>query len=173
MAKKKKTTKRHYRRRMSGIGGDTTQTLMGLVVGVVAGKALTKVTSSMMGLTDPAISGGIQIIGGAFLVPKFIKSGLGKGIGLGMAANGTGALLTSFGILSGMGLDEPQTYHVVMNGTDKLNTVNGTDRMRVINGPGEEPVRGSLHCINGINEDDDDREMIEEMRNRTRAAMGV
>jgi hypothetical protein len=153
MARRKHTKKVHHRRRrshVSGIGG-AGEMILAVAGGVIVGKAVTKFAGTML---DPKILAGVQIAGGIFL-PKMIKGVFGQGMGYGLIANGSGQLLSSLGILSGMGMDEP-VYHLEMNGTDNLMAIAGTDNLNSVSGVSD------LQAINGVDD---------ELTMRTRQAM--
>lgn len=149
---KKRTTTHRRRSRMSGMGGSM-ETILGVVGGVVAGKAITKFLPTTISPTLLALG---QIGVGIFL-PKMVKGNLGTGLGYGLVANGASSALTSFSILSGV----PQ-YRVVMNGPGggRLNTLAG-GALNTLTGvkpqqqtPPAPPVRRSLSTLSG-NDDDD------------------
>lgn len=122
MAKKKKTVRRR-RSRISGVGGGNGNVLIGVLLGVVAGKALTKFAGTKI---NPKILGAAQI-GVGYFMPKFVKGPTGTGIGYGLMANGGGQLLTSFGILSGVDDGMIHLEMPAMAGTDQLKAINGAD----------------------------------------------
>ena len=161
MAKRKHTKKRHTSRRrrgnsMSGVQGASTM-ILAIGAGVVAGKALTKFLGSKL---DPKILAAGQVAAGLFL-PKLVKNQFGIGVGYGLIANGTGQLLTSFGVLSGIGVDDP-VYTVSMNGTSELSVINGLES---VNGTSD------LSVINGMEEMSGVDPMQDIMYQRTREAM--
>lgn len=153
---KKHTTRRRKRSHMSGIGG-MGEGILAVAAGVVAGKAITKFAGASL---NPKIMAAAQIAGGIFL-PKMVKGNFGQGMGAGLIANGTGQLMSSMGILSGLGMDsmdgiDDGVYHVAMNGTSDLSALNGSDEMsgtdalKAINGTGN--VSKELSVLNGVSD---------------------
>lgn len=100
MAKKRKHHRVHHRRRMGAASGMTgiLMKAAGVAGGVFAGGMLVKAISTL----DPKISGGALLVGGVFLANKS-KNPLLEGVGFGLAAKGANNLLTSFGMITGMG----------------------------------------------------------------------
>jgi hypothetical protein len=70
----------------------------GVAGGVFAGGMVAKTVSTL----DPKILGAALLAGGLFLSGK-AKNPLIEGVGYGLAAKGANNLLTSFGLITGMG----------------------------------------------------------------------
>lgn len=124
--RKRKHTKRHHsRRRHHGMGAaaSTAMDIVGVVAGAVIGKFAQSKLSSRV---NPKILAGSQIAVG-LLLPRFVKSPLVKNIGVGMIANGGVTALSEFGVLSGIGMDEPMTEYI--GGSEDIATIAGDDDM--------------------------------------------
>ncbi len=107
MAKKRKKTKHHPRRRMGAVSGSTSamlQTLGGVVVGAIAkgfvDSAIAKQTT--VKIDDKMLQAG-EAVAGALLAYK-AKSGFLKGIGMGLAASAVVAELKDMKVLTGLGI---------------------------------------------------------------------
>lgn len=101
MAKKRKHHGPKRRRRMGAVSGGMTGLLMkaaGVAGGVFAGGMIAKAVSTL----DPKILGGGLLVGGVFIANKS-KNPLLEGVGFGLAAKGANNLLTSMGMITGMG----------------------------------------------------------------------
>jgi hypothetical protein len=101
MARKRKHHHVARRRRSVGAASGITGLLMkaaGLAGGVFAGGMIAKTVSTL----DPKILGGGLLLGGVFLANK-AKNPLLEGVGFGLAAKGANNLLTSMGMITGMG----------------------------------------------------------------------
>lgn len=100
MAKKRKHHRVHHRRRVGAASGMTGLLMKaaGVAGGVFAGGMIAKTISTL----DPKILGGGLLVGGVFLSAKS-KNPLIEGVGYGLAAKGANNLLTSFGVITGMG----------------------------------------------------------------------
>jgi len=96
MAKRKRRHSSHKRRRVSGPGKGIAMKIAGVTAGVFAARLLsTKVIPSTI---SPMIAnGGLAIIG--IMVPKYMKSELGQGIGDGILAAGALGLLQGAGVI--------------------------------------------------------------------------
>jgi hypothetical protein len=115
MAKrKKKSTSRRAKRRVSGLPGNFTPVLAA-VGGAVAGKLLSNFAKNNFGLNN-TVAGAATVGVGALLVPMLIKGPMGSAVGMGVAAAGGIELAGSFGI-SGVS----DFYN--------LNTINGMKRV--------------------------------------------
>jgi hypothetical protein len=100
MARKKKHHRTHRRRRVGATSGMTGLLMKaaGVAGGVFAGGMVAKTVSTL----DPKILGAALLGGGLFLSQK-AKNPLLEGVGFGLAAKGANNLLTSFGVITGMG----------------------------------------------------------------------
>jgi hypothetical protein len=125
MAKKKTHKKKTgRRRRVSGIGnmGGVVMQVLGIGAGAFAASALNKAVGPRV---NPKLLNAGLIVGGAMLVPKFIKGPIGQAAGAGLVAVGTISMLKSFGVISGIG-DDTLVYAV--NGTgDEANLIGDAD----------------------------------------------
>lgn len=100
MAKKRKHTTTRRRRRVGA-----TSNMSGLIMkagGIAAGVAAGGFVLKAIPTLDAKISGAVLLAGGIFLSAKG-KSPLMQGLGAGLAAKGANNLLTSFGLISGIG----------------------------------------------------------------------
>lgn len=126
MAKRKKHTKKHTRRRhsrMSGVGAGMTETLA-VIGGAVLGRVLTTRLSNKF---NPKVLAGGQIAVG-LLAPRFIKNKLAQGLAKGMLINGGVSALQSFGVISAIsGLGETDDYQYQMSGSDTIKEIAGTE----------------------------------------------
>lgn len=123
MARRKKHTKKHSRRRhrMSGVGTGMTETLA-VIGGAVLGRVLTTKLSNKF---NPKVLAGGQIAVGLF-APKFIKNKLVAGLAKGMLINGGVSALQSFGVISAIsGLGETDEFQYQISGSDSINVIAG------------------------------------------------
>lgn len=139
--KHRKVARKHHRRsRGSMMGAIDTTNILGVALGAVAAKFVDKIIPETV---DAKIVAGGKIALGVAL-PMFVKSGKAKdilaGVGSGMLAVGTVELLTSFGVLSGVGANDDDMLVVSLEGVDDINVINGVDDIRVINGIDTETV---------------------------------
>jgi hypothetical protein len=100
-----KRHKKHHssRRRVGAVSRKTNVSALamkaaGLAGGVFVAGMVQKAASSL----DPKISGGIMLVGGLYLSAK-AKSPILEGVGAGIAAKGANSLMTSFGLINGIG----------------------------------------------------------------------
>jgi hypothetical protein len=101
MARRKKHHRVSHRRRVGAARSGMSGLLMkaaGVAGGVFAGGMVAKTVSTL----DPKILGAALLGGGLFLSQK-AKNPLIEGVGFGLAAKGANNLLTSFGVITGMG----------------------------------------------------------------------
>ena len=105
MARKRKHRVTHRRRRRVGAASGMTGLLMkagGVAGGVFAGGMAAKTLSSVSTSLTPTVIGALLLGGGIFLAGK-AKNPLLEGVGYGLAAKGANSLLTSTGLITGMG----------------------------------------------------------------------
>ena len=96
MARKRKHTKKHTRRRrhrMSGVPKGALMSSVGVIAGAVVGRLVAK--KVLPNLDEKIKNAGVIAIG-ALLMPKVIKSELGRSLGTGMVAAGGLGLAGSF-----------------------------------------------------------------------------
>jgi len=101
MARRRKHHHVARRRRVGASKSGMTGLIMkagGVAGGVFAGGMVAKTVSTL----DPKILGAALLAGGLFLSGK-AKNPLIEGVGYGLAAKGANNLLTSFGLITGMG----------------------------------------------------------------------
>lgn len=144
MARRKRHTKKHTRRRRhSGMGavGTGMTHILGLVAGAVAGKMLRSKT--LPNVDDKFKSLGEIAIGIA--LPRFVKNDFVKAMGAGMIVDGGTSALSSFGIMSGIGADDVSMEY--LSGSDEIQTIAGDDEtmsgsadIQTIAGIGEEEI---------------------------------
>ena len=110
--KAKKATSRR-RRSMSGIGkvGSTATSALYVIAGAAAAGYVTKMLPSTL---NDKVKAAIPVAAGLIL-PRFIKSNLGQGLGAGMVAVGGLKLVQSFGVLNGIGYAD-SSYRVPIVG---------------------------------------------------------
>ena len=110
--KAKKATSRR-RRSMSGIGkvGSTATSALYVIAGAAAAGYVTKMLPATL---SDKVKAAIPVAAGLIL-PRFIKSNLGQGLGAGMVAVGGLKLVQSFGVLNGIGYAD-NSYSVPMVG---------------------------------------------------------
>lgn len=150
---KRKTHRRSGGRRHSMLGAIDTTNIIAVAAGAAAAKFLDKVIPDTV--NDKIVAGGKIALGVA--LPMFSKEGKTKamlgGVGSGMIAVGTVELLSSFGVLSGVGADDKDMLVVSLEGVDDLPVVNGQDDIPVVNG--DEEVLGA-EVLAGDDEDSGD-----------------
>jgi hypothetical protein len=110
--KAKKATSRR-RRSMSGIGkvGSTATSALYVIAGAAAAGYVSKMLPATL---NDKVKAAIPVAAGLIL-PRFIKSSLGQGLGAGMVAVGGLKLVQSFGVLNGIGYAD-SNYRVPMVG---------------------------------------------------------
>lgn len=148
MARKKTHRRRsHTRRRISGVNAKgILMDVAGIGVGIFAGRMLT----TKLGATlNPKISGAIAILAGAML-PRYMKSALGTGIGNGLVAAGVLAEMQSFNVISGIGAigdlnNIPGDFASISTG----NNYNAKNARAV--GDGRPIMRQAVGYMNGFN----------------------
>lgn len=116
MARRKRRHHSHRRRRVgaaTGMKGALTK-VAGIAAGVFAGRL---VTTKLAASLDPKIVGLVLVVGGV-MVPRFIKSDIGQGIGDGLAATGVLSALQGFGVI---GYPAPGSYTTVRTGENGYN----------------------------------------------------
>jgi len=96
MARRKKHTKKHHRRRksrMSGVPKGAVMSSVGIIAGAIVGRLVAK---KVLPNVDEKIKNAGVIAIGALLMPKVIKSELGRSLGQGMIAAGGMGLAGAF-----------------------------------------------------------------------------
>ena len=98
MAKRK--SRRHHRRRVSGVGSSNNalQMVLGAVAGAIAGE---KLVTMLPATVSDNIKGG-AMLALPILFGKKLKGSLVQGLGIGIAVAGGRMLAKSFGVVSGM-----------------------------------------------------------------------
>lgn len=148
MARYKKTKKTTHRRRRSRVGaldkGLLTE-VAGAIGGYVIGNMIANNTSLLPTL-DPKIKGAAVAGIGIMVVPRFLKTPIGKGIAIGMATAGGAVILKNLGVISGMApvayLPYPSQRRIAGAGINAQ--VNGTGVSAMVNGSGiDAMVNGS------------------------------
>jgi hypothetical protein len=96
MARRKKHAKKHHKRRkshMSGVPKNALTTILGITAGAVAGRYVAK--KLLPNVKEEIKNAGVLVLG-AMVMPKVMKSDLGRAIGNGMIAAGGVGLAGSF-----------------------------------------------------------------------------
>jgi len=115
MPRRKKAKKSPIRRRrkMSGIGNiaSTATSALYVIAGAAAAGYVTKMLPSTL---NDKVKAAVPVAVGLIL-PRFVKSSIGQGLGAGMVAVGGLKLVQSFGVLNGIGYAD-SNYRVPMVG---------------------------------------------------------
>ena len=137
--RKKSTTKRR-RSRVGAIPKGSIMSSIGLIAGAVAGRLVAK---KVLPNVDEKIKN-VGVVAVGFLLPKFIKSEIGKSIGNGMIAAGGLGLAGSF-LPAISGMDDMIEFPVQVSGIDDGISViagddvmAGDDSLSVLAGMGDE-----------------------------------
>jgi hypothetical protein len=149
MARRKKSRKVQYRRRRMS-GTSTGKNVLMTVAGIAGGAVIARVLANTVGskIDSKLVSAG-QVVAG-ILVPKYLKSDLGKNLGAGMIAVGGLSLAQSTGIISGIGAAAEDFTASMFSNSDRLQTIAGTDYGYAFNGIGA--GSSDLDVIAGIEE---------------------
>lgn len=146
--KKKHHTKRRHSKR-SGMGAIDMQNILGVVIGAVGSKLLDKVIPDT--INRKIVAGGKVAVG--VLLPNLVKSGKMKdmlsGVGSGFIAVGSMELVSEFGILSGLGIDD-QPLEISLNGDQDI--LAGDD-LSVVQGAESVLAGDDLSVVQGMDED--------------------
>lgn len=122
-----KTTSRRRHSRVSGIGKNAFTHVAAVIGGAVAAKFIGKM---LEGKLNEKMLAGAQIALGVFL-PKFVKGAFGEGMGAGMVATGGVSLVTSLGVLKGIGAMEDGYQMEFISGVNDITTISGEDEDHV------------------------------------------
>jgi hypothetical protein len=114
----------------------------GIGAGVFAGRLLTTKLSATL---SPAILGGVTILAGV-MVPKYIKSDLGQGLGDGLVAVGVLAELQNFGLLSGIGYAPPGSNAAIRTGGNGYNP----NTVKTVGANPRQIMKSTVGYLNGI-----------------------
>ena len=146
MARRKKTKYRSKRRRMGAIGGaDMITSALGIVAGAVAGKFVAN--KLLPNVNSKIKNAGVVVIGA--MLPKFVKSNIGKAVGNGMIAAGGVGLVSE--LLPGIGaMDDSIEFPVTVGEVP--------DNLSVIAGDGDVMAGDDLSVLSGIEETDEEGE---------------
>lgn len=106
MAKKKKKSHGTRRRRHRSMGAINLQSVGMKVAGIAVGAFADNLARKNFTSISPTILGAGELVIGVML-PKFMKSPLGEGIGDGLIAVGAINLMKSFNVISGVGAPMP------------------------------------------------------------------
>ena len=153
MARKHHRRKTHHRRRVGASKG------MGSAIkkigGIAAGAFAARLVVTKLGATmNPKIANAIPIVLGV-LVPRFIKSDIGQGIGDGLIAVGVLGELQQFNVVSGIGYMAPGVAALTHTGATGYNpetarTV-GTRAGYRMGDPGTRPfINQAVGRVNGL-----------------------
>jgi len=102
MAKKKRKSHGHRRRRSRSMGAVNLSSIGMKIAGIAGAAFLDNLARKNFTSMNVKILGAIEIAAGIFL-PRFMKSPLGEGIADGLVAVGTINLLRGFSVISGVG----------------------------------------------------------------------
>lgn len=139
--KRKKTMHKKRRSRVGAVPKGSIMASVGLIAGAVAGRLVAK--QALPNVDEKIKNVGVVALG--FLLPKFVKSEMGKSIGSGMIAAGGLGLVGTF-LPSIAGVDDMIEFPVQVSGID--------DGISVI--AGEDVMAGDdLSILAGMEEDDD------------------
>ena len=144
----KKTKKTMHRRRRSRVGA-LDKGLLTEVAGAIGGYVIGNMignNTSLLPTLDPKIKGAAVAAIGVMVVPRFMKSPIGKGIGIGMATAGSAIILKNLGVISGVMspayLPYPSQRRIAGSGINAM--VNGSGINAMVNGSGiNKMVNGS------------------------------
>ena len=121
MAHKRRRKKITHRRRsrMSGLGGIDAMQIIGVIGGAFVGKFINKVIPDSV---NPKIVAGGKVALGIILpiVVKGKAKNMMKAVGDGILAVGSIELLTEFGVISGLGLDDNTELAVAIEGIEDV-----------------------------------------------------
>lgn len=96
MARRKKHTKKHHRRRRHSVGAvpkGAFTSILGITAGAIVGRMVAK---KLLPNVDEKIKNAGVMVLGAMVMPKVMKSDLGRAIGNGMIASGGVGLAGAF-----------------------------------------------------------------------------
>jgi len=154
MARRKKHTRKHTRRRrhsgMAGMPKGALTSTLGIIAGAVAGRLVAK---KLLPNVDEKIKDAGVIAIGALVMPKILKSDLGRAIGNGMIAAGGAGLVGSF-VPSIAGVDDYMEFPVQVGEVeDGISVISGSDDVMA---GGDDVMAGddSLSLIAGMDDDD-------------------
>lgn len=122
MARRKKRGS-HRRRRVSGFGGGFLVKAAGIVAGAVAANVL----ASKIPIGDAKIKAAALVGIGALVVPKFIKGSMGEALGSGIIATAGVSLVSSLGLLNGIGQIDDGGVMAGVEAGDNLSVIAGDD----------------------------------------------
>lgn len=137
MAKRKRSKTRTRRRRIGAVGKNNLMSAVGIIAGAVAARLVVKKVLPNM---DERIKNAGVVAIGALVLPRFMKSDMGKAIGNGMIAAGGVGLVGSFlPALAGTGdtIEFPMTVGEI---EDNLSVIAGGDDGQVMAGAGEDTL---------------------------------
>lgn len=143
--KRKSSRARTRRRRIGAVGKGNLMSAAGIIAGAVAARMIVKKVLSNM---DERIKNAAVVAIGALVVPRFIKSDMGKALGNGMIAAGGVGLVGSFIPAIGATGDTIEFPMTVGEIEDSLSVIAGGED--VMAGAGED----SLSVLAGMEEDD-------------------
>jgi len=123
--RKKSTMKRRRRSRVGAVPKGSLMASVGLIAGAVAGRLVAK---KVLPNVDEKIKN-VGVVAVGFLLPKFMKSEMGKSIGNGMIGAGGLGLVGSF-LPAISGVDDMIEFPVQVSGIDDgLSVIAGDDVM--------------------------------------------
>jgi hypothetical protein len=145
MARRKRRVHHRSHRRRSRIGAVNMKSALMKVAGIGAGVFAGRLLQTKLAATlSPKILGAVTIVAGV-LVPKYIKSDLGQGLGDGLISAGILSELQSFGVIAGIGYAPPGTTAMVNTGANGY-----TGSARTVGGDGRQIMKSTVGHLNGI-----------------------
>lgn len=149
MARSRRRRSHHSRRRRSRVGAVNMKSALMKVAGIGAGVFAGRLIQTKLSATlSPAILGGVTIVAGV-MIPKYIKSDLGQGLGDGLVASGILAELQNFGVISGIGYAPPGAYAMTATGANGYNA-NTAKTVGAPNYPQRQIMKSTVGYLNGV-----------------------
>lgn len=106
-------------RRIGAMSSQVSESLK-MVVGGIAGYAIGSIASSKLATMSPTIKGAVLTVGGVIILRKS-GNGLMRGLGVGLGVSGGQQLLSSFGVLNGIGMGAQNLFLPASTGRRLMN----------------------------------------------------
>jgi hypothetical protein len=143
MARKARRRK-HRTHRRSRVGAVNMKSALMKVAGIGAGVFAGRLLQTKLAATlSPKILGAVTIVAGV-MIPKYIKSDLGQGLGDGLISAGILSELQSFGVISGIGYVTPGTNALANTGANGYN-----GNARTVGAP-RQIMKSTVGHLNGV-----------------------